>query len=77
MSVFKLRVGSQSDVSVETIEQGVTLAQYIRSIVDSREVGVCVCAYPLLEGNVYNFKEMCFFIPFSFPPPPPPLLPLL
>ena len=38
MSVFKLQIGNQFDISVETIHRGVTLPQYIRSKVDSREV---------------------------------------
>lgn len=46
MSVFKLQVGNQFDISVETIQRGITLPQYILSKVDSREVyydyGCCV-----------------------------------
>ena len=43
MSVFKLQVGSQFDISVETIQRGVTLPQYIQSKVDSREVRTYAC----------------------------------
>ena len=40
MSVFKLQIGSRFDISVETIQRGVTLPQYIRSKVESGEVCV-------------------------------------
>lgn len=43
MSVFKLQVGNQFDISVETVQRGVTLPQYIRSKVDSREVQALLC----------------------------------